>query len=52
MKWYQAGRIAEEVNILSECAAMLRYTYIAYLVFSLGKSKVNISNYLCIYLHT
>lgn len=32
MKWYQAVRIAEEVQILRERAATLLYTYIAYLV--------------------
>jgi hypothetical protein len=32
LEWYRAVRIAEEVQTLSECAAILRYTYIVSLV--------------------
>jgi hypothetical protein len=31
VKWYQAVKIDEKVQILCERATMLRYTYIAYL---------------------
>jgi len=31
VKWYQAVRIDEQLQILGERATMLRYTYIAYL---------------------
>jgi hypothetical protein len=39
VKWYQAVRIAKAVQILRECAAVLRYTYIAYLIRFIFLSK-------------